>query len=458
MLNFRSINSVDAGGIVVGRLDDFDPTRDHIRIDGANLDLSDLPSNMKIVLHNGQLEVANAPLQQWLVIKNAAGGYIIYTLEGARVDPAGGMHGGQEAHFLESADSISTPGKPGAKVLEIINLFETQASAVYVNPYDYVPYGSSAQGGIVVNDDDSDGHDLMNAVLGSANGDLIAAGLNNDTVNAGTGNDQVWGGSGHDTVNGEAGNDSLMGNFGNDSVNGGDGNDLITYHSGADTIAGGAGVDTLVFAGTSAMIVNLNASTNGHGMTITGVENLTGASGNDDLDGDGGNNLLIGNSGNDNIVGWAGNDSSLGGNGNDLLWGQTGNDTISGGNGNDTLLAHSGTDSLTGGAGDDLFRYQNAQQGADIITDFDSVAGNNDRFSIYAAGFGGGLVAGSLNAANFRANATGLAQDSNDLFIFETDTNELYFDVDGTGAGASVLIATLQSTAPDVTAGDIWLY
>jgi Ca2+-binding RTX toxin-like protein len=124
------------------------------------------------------------------------------------------------------------------------------------------------------------------------------------------------------------------------------------------------------------------------------------------------------------------------------------------------LLGQDGADVLTGGTGDDLFRYTLASHGGDTITDFGAATGNNDRFSIDASGFGGGLAGGSLSASQFvlRTTNSNAATDSNDRFIFNSVTNTLWFDVDGTGATGPVLIATLQANAADLTVDDIWLF
>ena len=66
----------------------------------------------------------------------------------------------------------------------------------------------------------------------------------------------------------------------------------------------------------------------------------------------------------------------------------------------------------------------------------------------------GGLVAGALNASQFLANATGLAGDANDRFILNTATGDLFFDINGTGAGGSRLIATFTGVIPALTASD----
>jgi hypothetical protein len=82
--------------------------------------------------------------------------------------------------------------------------------------------------------------------------------------------------------------------------------------------------------------------------------------------------------------------------------------------------------------------------------------GNNDRFQFSASGFGGGLVAGALAANQFQSRADNLAQDADDRFIFRTTDNTLWFDADGNGAGAAVMIADLHVLAT-VTAADIFI-
>jgi Ca2+-binding RTX toxin-like protein len=92
-----------------------------------------------------------------------------------------------------------------------------------------------------------------------------------------------------------------------------------------------------------------------------------------------------------------------------------------------------------------------------VITDFSSnAAGNNDRIQVRASTFGGGLTAGALDATQFRSRSDNVAQDANDRFIFRTTDRTLWFDADGTGAGAAVLLADLQANAT-MTALDIVL-
>jgi Ca2+-binding RTX toxin-like protein len=158
------------------------------------------------------------------------------------------------------------------------------------------------------------------------------------------------------------------------------------------------------------------------GDIYTGFETILGSRGGaDHLRGDGGNNSLFG-------IG-----------GDDKLDGATGHDLLRGGNGIDILL---------GGAGNDTFAYATLSEIGDTIGDFSSVgAGNNDRFQITASTFGGGLVAGALAGSQFQSRADNVAQDADDRFIFRTTDQTLWFDVDGTGTGAAVMVADLQASA-----------
>ena len=55
-----------------------------------------------------------------------------------------------------------------------------------------------------------------------------------------------------------------------------------------------------------------------------------------------------------------------------------------------------------------------------------------------------GLTSGTLGSSAFAANLTGSASDTLDRVIYETDTGRLYYDADGSGAGARVQFATLS--------------
>ncbi len=292
-VNFQNLDEVN--DVIVGRLEDFDFSRDRILINGAELDLENLPGNVRIVEYNGDHNDSGSYAQQWLLIDTGLG-HIFYSLEGARVDMTGngGANGGnQEYHFIQSAPSFS-------------NLQDVD----FIDQKNIVPAGFSPDGGMTINDVDEDATDVTATINGSGNGDLIAAGLNDDTVEAKGGNDHVWGGSGHDT---------LYGNGGADTVEGGTGDDYIAGGAGNDDAYGGDGNDTVL-----------------------------GNNGNDTLRGNKGNDTVRGQNGQDNVYGQTGNDSLFGGDGSDNLFG---------GNGSDVLNGGSDQDFLTGGNGADVFEF-----------------------------------------------------------------------------------------------------
>jgi Ca2+-binding RTX toxin-like protein len=142
-------------------------------------------------------------------------------------------------------------------------------------------------------------------------------------------------------------------------------------------------------------------------------------------------------------------DSLRGDGGNNTLVGLNGNDTLRGMDGIDALLGGAGADTLQGDLGNDHYVYNAASEGGDMILDFSSsAAGNDDVFQFRGSAFGG-LPAGTLDATRFVTRAAdNLAQDSDDSFIFQTNTHQLWYDATGNAtAGDAVLIATLQAGA-----------
>ncbi|RMC33761.1 calcium-binding protein [Paracoccus alkanivorans] len=237
--NFTNIDNVN--NVIVGRIEDFDASRDEIRIEGELLDFNNLPSYVRIVEYNGDHNDPGADPQQWILI-DTGDGKIFYSLEGARVDMNGdgaSQEGDQEAHFIHEGN---------------IPNFSTLKDVKYTDPINFVPDGYTPDGGIVYNDEynfdlithDAKAADVLEVIAGSTSGDLIAAGLNDDTVEAKGGHDHVWGGSGHDTVFGQGGADTLEGNLGDDRLVGNVGNDLLLGGNGHDTLIGGDGNDVLV--------------------------------------------------------------------------------------------------------------------------------------------------------------------------------------------------------------------
>ena len=128
---------------------------------------------------------------------------------------------------------------------------------------------------------------------------------------------------------------------------------------------------------------------------------------------------------------------------------------ITGGAGNDTLAGGLGADSLTGGLGADAFRFDQPAEGGDRLRDY-TVA--DDTILVSAAGFGGGLTEAIdlLAAGRYVENTTGLADSAAGIgqFVFETDAARLWWDADGAGGAAGIVVATLTGVST-LGAGEI---
>jgi Ca2+-binding RTX toxin-like protein len=171
--------------------------------------------------------------------------------------------------------------------------------------------------------------------------------------------------------------------------------------------------------------VTVNVGTNG-------ANTITLGSGTDLGFGVGGNDTITGLAGNDSLSGGSDNDSLDGGAGSDVLWGASGDDRLTGGLGSDVL---------TGGTGNDVFVF-NVTPGpadADTITDFNATG--VDHVGLLGSVFS--AIGSSLDSTEFRAAAGGDAGDANDYVLFDTATGQLFYDADGNGSGAKLLIATL---------------
>ncbi len=152
----------------------------------------------------------------------------------------------------------------------------------------------------------------------------------------------------------------------------------------------------------------------------------------------------------DRIYGTSGINVLNGGAGDDILYGLEGNDTLNGGDGNDRLVGGEGVDILTGGAGADRFIFSTAPEpsagppfGVDQITDFttgvDQIFLNRTAFGLAPA-----------STLNFAVGGPTAA-----VATFFSNGSSLFFDADGTGAGAAVAVAGINGA---FVASDLVLY
>jgi Ca2+-binding RTX toxin-like protein len=317
------------------------------------------------------------------------------------------------------------------------------------------------------------GDALANTLVGGAGNDKLMGAAGNDNLTGGVGKDVLDGGSGSDTVlykdktvaialtlngttnatatvagvaedtirnvenvTGGSGADTLTGDGFANILNGGAGNDIIRGGGGADTLIGGRGSDSLNGnSGSDTVDYSKDAASGG---TLGVIVNLLGVGSQGGLLADTakdgfGNTDTVKNI--PNVIGTQLNDQIYGGNHANKLSGGAGNDLINGGLGNDVLI---------GAAGNDTFVFNSAlgSTNIDTISDFVVV---NDTMRLENAIFTALSTTGTLASAAFRANTTGLAGDSSDRVIYETDTGKLYYDANGSAAGGGIHFASLTA-------------
>ena len=123
----------------------------------------------------------------------------------------------------------------------------------------------------------------------------------------------------------------------------------------------------------------------------------------------------------------------------------TGNElanTLLGNAGANILDGKGGADTLAGSAGADGFAFTTALGGGNVdrIGDFQSGV---DKLRLDDALFAGIGTPGAFNAAAFVTGST--AADGNDRIVYNQATGQLFYDADGSGAGAALLFATLDA-------------
>jgi Ca2+-binding RTX toxin-like protein len=330
-------------------------------------------------------------------------------------------------------------------------------------------------------------------------------------VFAADGDDSMDGGAGNDSMfGGEGGSDTMLGGLGNDTMDGGISaaagsmdTEIVEVLDGDDEMDGGAGNDSMY------------GGEGGYDSMIGGDGNdtLDGADGDDDLMGDAGNDALYGGEGFDEIAGGAGNDTLYGGSVGDedfdMLDGGAGNDVYHGrfddnigegedgggidrvflsggseedyfilnegiehatvegegslygnssanalvaGDGDGFVYGGGGNDTLTGGDGADQFVLRGVGDG-DLVTITDYSKLDGDSIALYGEDFvsilGDGIAPSEITNA---ATAVGTGEQ----FVYKFSTGELFYDADGTGVGAQVLVAKFTGNKPiSLTSDDI---
>jgi Ca2+-binding RTX toxin-like protein/subtilisin-like proprotein convertase family protein len=176
--------------------------------------------------------------------------------------------------------------------------------------------GTIAANVVIITDTGSFHNNTISTLAGN---DTISSGIGNDTINAGAGNDSVLAGDGDDVIT----DTEAMGSFDDDVYDGGNGIDTLVHNLNwvsSVTFDLTAGFST--FGGNRDQLISIENLTVGGDATVNGSED---------------NNVLT-------VIG----------SGNNVINGQGGDDLIDAGGGNDTLDGGNGTDTLRGGAGNDV--------------------------------------------------------------------------------------------------------
>jgi Ca2+-binding RTX toxin-like protein/predicted nucleic acid-binding protein len=249
----------------------------------------------------------------------------------------------------------------------------------------------------------------------------------------------ILGAQGNDKIAGTIYNDTFDGLGGDDLLTGGDGLDTFLVTSGTDSIvdfnqvtAASKGSEILKVSAGAAATVTLKASWVATSDSFNlGTTNLNTSGQNVDL-----SLITLGGGWNISITGLP--TTIKGSRFADVLTGGTGKDTLTGGAGDDRLVGGKGSDVLAGGVGSDVFRF-----GGDTSTDriLDFVSGV-DRIELDNSLFKA-LAIGVLSADQFLLGSKALT--STQRVMYDQPKGALYYDADGSGKGAAVLIGTLDN-------------
>lgn len=334
---------------------------------------------------------------------------------------------------------------------------------------------------------DSGGIDNVGAevswILGTGLENLVLLGSASINGSGNTLNNILVGNDAANRLDGRAGADTMSGELGNDTYVVSTG-DVILDDGGVDTVISnvswtlGAAFEHLTFNGSAPADGVGNALNNNMRGNIAanrleagaGNDTLTGGAGADSMDGGLGNDLFVVSAG--DVVSDAGGTDSVR---SDVSWTLaagfenlrlTGSAAIDGtGNGLDNIIIGNGAanrlsggagrDTLTGGAGQDFFDFLAAPgiANADRIRDF---ATGVDKIRLDDAVHANSGAAGNFASGDARfwaAPGAAAGHDATDRVIYNSSTGALYYDADGSGTGASQLIATLSGSlaATDIT-------
>jgi Ca2+-binding RTX toxin-like protein len=248
------------------------------------------------------------------------------------------------------------------------------------------------------------------------------------------GNDKIIGTVGWDTINGMGGKDKLSGSWGLDIFKVGEGHSIITDFNMITSASKPTKLNEILIVSPEAVVdVTLKAPWVATPASVNeGTVNLNAWGNAVDLSAISGGVWNVKNRGAAaKFVGTQGNDSLIGG---------LGRDALSGGDGDDFLAGGTGVDTLSGGNGSDIFRFGGNTE-TDRITDFVS---GTDRIELDIKLYKTLTPSGLDSSAFLLGNA---ATNGDERLIYDQSKGALYYDADGSGRVAPVLIGSFDNQA-----------
>lgn len=396
---------------------------------GADRLIGGLGNDTYVVDNSGDVIVENAGEGTDLV--QASADYVLSAnVENLTMAAFGGLSAtGNSGNNVLTGNSSNNvlEGMDGADVLNAGQGTDTvsyasSTAAVTVNLLTNSASGGHATGDTLSGFENITGSSFADTLTGDANANVLTGLAGNDTLDGGAGNDTLVGGAGDDTYVVDSANDTItevtgdgtdlvraaiayvlganvenltltgtgaINGTGNGLANvilGNSGSNTLAGLGGADTLNGDAGSDTATYAASTAS-VNVSLATgvmsggDAQGDTLISIENLTGSTFNDTIEGDAGSNVLSGGAGIDTIsyasatsavtvnlattsaqsTGGGGSDTLsdfenlMGSNFADTLTASFGDNILYGLGGNDTLAGGYGADTMIGGLGNDIY-------------------------------------------------------------------------------------------------------
>jgi Ca2+-binding RTX toxin-like protein len=303
--------------------------------------------------------------------------------------------------------------------------------------------GPSKTGGKMVFDIPAD-------LRGGPGDDELTGSMANDTLVGGDGHDKLTGRDGVNTIYGDnvddtgTGNDVIDSGSGNDFLYGGNGDDRISAGPGADKIVGGDGHDNIDGGRSTPTAADL-------GDQIWGDREDGTGSGNDQIDGNEGNDVIKSGGGKDRVDGGTGDDTiEAGGSGDPTCSGHL-DDVLIGGPGTDNIKAGDGDDIVIGGsvlAGQpDVGDTLDGQNHCDTIFGDNATQGPNGPFDVTAIDptiGGADTIYGGNHADKIHGQLGGdTIHGDDDVPAHDTDDGNdvIYGDAPGNAPGDDIVFA-----------------